>query len=345
MSQETRNVKEFDASELFLFLYRYKRIFIIVAVLAIVLSVVFSSPWFITPKYESEVIMYPASSNSISKSLLTENQSDEQDVLEYGEEAATEQMLQLLTSSRIRNRITRKFNLMSHYDIDSNEKYRYTKLQDAYEENIDFSRTEYMAVRISVLDEDPKMAAAIANEISYILDSVKNEIASARAVRAYQIVKEKYDELRGDIEQMEDSLTSLRKLGVHDYESQAEMFNQQLAKEIANNNQRAVRSLEKKLDILAQYASGYIGLSQQIEYEREKLSLLKRKYEEAKVDAFEVLPQKFVVEQAFTAEKKAYPVRWLIVVVTTLAALFLISLVLVIAESFGRVRRHFEKPI
>ncbi len=344
MSQETRNVKEFDASELFLFLFRYRKIFFIVAVSAVVLSVIFSSPWFITPKYESEVIMYPASSNSISKSLLTEMQSDEQDILEYGEEAATEQMLQLLSSSRIRNRITKKFNLMEHYDIDPGEKYKYTKLQDAYEENITFSRTDYMAVRVSVLDKDPAMAADIANEISYILDSVKNEIASDRAVRAYQIVKQKYEQLRDDINMMEDSLTELRNLGVHDYESQAEMFNQQLAKEIASNNYRAVKLLERKLDTLAKYASGYIGLSQQLEYEREKLSLLKRKYEEAKVDAFEVLPQKFVVESAFEAEKKAYPVRWLIVVITTLAALLITALILVVADSFGKASQVIKKP-
>jgi len=190
----------------------------------------------------------------------------------------------------------------------------------------------------------PAMAANIANEISFILDSVKNEIASDRAIRAYEIVKQKYEELRADINMMEDSLTELRNLGVHDYESQAEMFNQQLAKEIASNNYRAVKLLERKLDTLARYASGYIGLSQQLEYEREKLSLLKRKYEEAKVDAFEVLPQKFVVEKAFRAEKKAYPVRWLIVVITTLAAMLLASLMLVIVDSFEKARRFLKKP-
>jgi len=108
MSQENKNPKEFDTSNLFIFLFRYRKILTIVTVVAVVLSVVFSSPWFIEPKYESAVIMYPASSNSISKTLLTERQSSEQDILEYGEEAATEQMLQLLNSSRIRNRVVRK---------------------------------------------------------------------------------------------------------------------------------------------------------------------------------------------------------------------------------------------
>jgi len=289
--------------------------------------------------------MYPASSNSISKTLLTERQSSEQDVLQYGEEAATEQMLQMLSSSRIRSRIVKKFDLMEHYEIKPDEKYKFTKLQEAYEKNISFKRTEYMAVKINVLDTDPEMAAKIANEIAEIVDSVKNEIASQRAVKAYQIVKTEYEQLQDEIRMMEDSLTHLRRLGIHDYESQAEMFNQQLAKEVASNNTGGVQALENKLDQLAEYASGYIGLSQQIEYDREKLSLLKRKLEEAEVDAFEVLPQKFVVEHAYASEKKDYPVRWLIVVVTLIGALLITSMVLLIAENFKRVKSQWKKPV
>ncbi len=345
MSQETKDNQEFDASQLFVFLYRHRKILSVVSLIAIILAVVFSSPWFIPPKYESSVIMYPASSNSISKTLLTERQSSEQDVLEYGEEAATEQMLQLLSSSRIRNRVVKKFNLMEHYGIKADEKYKFTKLQDAYEDNIRFKRTEYMAVKINVLDTDPEMAAQIANEIAEVIDSVKNEIASQRAVQAYQIVKTEYEQLQDEIRMMEDSLTHLRRLGIHDYESQVEMFNQQLAKEIASKNTPGVRALENKLDLLAEHASGYIGLSQQIEYDREKLSLLKGKLEEAEVDAFEVLPQKFVVEHAYATERKDYPIRWLIVVVTLIGALLLTSMALLIAENFKRVKSQWKMPL
>ncbi|MDZ7778315.1 MAG: hypothetical protein U5L09_23195 [Bacteroidales bacterium] len=86
-------------------------------------------------------------------------------------------------------------------------------------------------------------------------------------------------------------------------------------------------------------------MSQQIEYDREKVEpLLKRKYEESKVDAFEVLPQKFIVEQAYKSEKKAYPVRWLIVVITVLGALFMTSLLLLIARNFNEVTKYMKKP-
>ncbi|HCT71742.1 MAG TPA: hypothetical protein DF409_12895 [Bacteroidales bacterium] len=66
-----------------------------------------------------------------------------------------------------------------------------------------------------------------------------------------------------------------------------------------------------------------------LEHEKKQLSYLKARYEEAKVDATETLPQKFVVESAYKAEKKSYPVRWIIVLVSTLAA-FLISVIVII---------------
>ncbi len=334
----------FNSSQLFVFLFRYRKTLIIVFLLSVILSILFSSPWFITPKYKSEIVMYPASTNSISKSLLTERQTAEQDVLEYGEEAATEQMLQLLSSGRIRNRIVKKFDLFHHYDIDPDSKYRYTELIKTYQNNIRFSRTEYMAVKVSVLDTDPQMAADIANEIGNLVDSVKNEIAHQRAMKAFEIVKAEYNQLLSEIQQMEDSLTAIRQKGVQDYESQVEMFNQQLAKEVAANNWRGVNALEKKLEVMALYGSAYLGLTQQLEFEREKLSLLKRKYEEAKVDATEMLPQKFIVDKAYKSEKKAYPVRWLIVVVSVLSALLFTVIVLISLDGIRRVSGSSLRP-
>lgn len=342
MNQGKTGFYDFDSSRLFLFLYKYRSPLIIVTIAAVLLSVLFSSPWFITPKYKSEVIMYPASSNSISKALLTEGQSGDKDILEYGEDAATEQLLQLLSSNRIRSRIIEKYDLMNHYDIDPASKYANTQLHEAYNNNINFSRTEFMAVRVEVLDKDPQLAADIANDITAILDSVKNEIAQKRAIKAFNIVKEEYTEQKKEIKRMEDSLTEIRKYGVHDYESQAEMFNQQLAKEIAAGDQQGIKALENKLDVLAKYGSGYVGLSQQLEYERSKLSLLKRKYQEAKVDAFEILPQKFVVNSAYKAEKKSYPTRWLIVVITTLSAILMTIIVLLIMKNIIEFRRSLR---
>jgi uncharacterized protein involved in exopolysaccharide biosynthesis len=329
MSDKLSPVREFDTNKLVLFLISWRKPLLIITVLSILLSLIFSSPWFITPKYRSTVIMFPTSSNSISKALLSDNPGAKQDILEFGEDAQTEQMLQILNSSKIRGRVVQKFNLMKHYAIDPKSEYKNTRLQKEYEGNITFKRTEFMAVKISVLDKDPQMAADIANSIADLLDSVKNDMQRDRAMQGFKIVEAEYLSLKNEVKLMEDSLSKLRKLGVNDYETQAEMMNQQLAIEIAKNNTHGIKALEDKLSILSQYGGPYVSLRDALEYEKKQLSLIKSKYDEAKIDANEALPQKFVVESASKAEKKAYPIRWLIMLSTTFSV-FLLAVVLII---------------
>jgi capsular polysaccharide biosynthesis protein len=321
-----------DSFKVAIFLFKWRKTLIIIGVAAAVLSAVFSSPFFITPLYKSTVIMYPASSNSISKSLLNENAIAKQDILQFGEDEQTEQMLQILNSNRIRDRVISKFNLTQHYGILPGSKYQQTRLYDRFESNITYKRTEYMAVKVSVLDQDPQMAADIANEIAALLDSVKNDMQKERAMQGFNIVETEYLSIQAEVRKMEDSLTELRKLGVHDYETQAEMMNQQLAMEIARGNYRGINALDDKLKVLATYGGPYVSIRDALEHEKKQLSYIKARYEEAKIDAFEEIPQKFIVENAYNAERKAYPIIWVIILLSTLGALLAGMLVIFMVE-------------
>ncbi|MDO9511286.1 MAG: Wzz/FepE/Etk N-terminal domain-containing protein [Bacteroidales bacterium] len=332
MEDQNKTGNEFNSERLFLFLTLWKKPLAIVAVVSALASIIFSSPYFIPPKYKSMVIMYPASTSSISKVLLTESNGPKQDILEFGEEQQAEQMLQILNSNSIRDKIIQKYNLQDHYDIKSNSKYKITELYKEYETNITFRRTENMAIKITVLDSDPQIAADIANDIAALFDSTKAQMQNDRAFQAFKIVEREFEKLKGEISSMEDSLTVLRGLGVFDYESQSEMINQQLAKEIASNNRAGIKALEEKLDILARYGGPYVSLRNQLEHEKKQLSLIKSKYEEAKVDAEQVLPQKFVVNTAYKAEKKSVPIRWLIVLISVFGSIFTAVLLIVILE-------------
>lgn len=338
MVQQKPINESFDSSNLLFFLYKWRKPLLWVIAVAIVGSTIVSL--LLTNKYRSTVIMYPAATNAISQALLTQNRSSMQKgILDFGVDEETEQILQILHSNRIRDRIIEEFGLEQHYGINPESKYRLSKLHRQYENNISFRRTEFMAIRISVLDTDPNYAADIANRISDLLDSTKSQIQHERAKKAFEIVKSQYFKLADEMQQMEDSLTELRKHGVQDYESQAEMLNMQLAKEMAANNTVGVQRLQEKLDILAQYGGAYVNIRDRLEYEREKLSLLKAKYEEAKTDAEEVLPTKFVVNSAFPAERKSYPIRWLIISVTTISAFFFALIIILILEN---VKQNFS---
>lgn len=337
----SREARDFDSTNFIVFLYKWRKLLIIITAVAVIASVVFSMPFFITPKYKSTVVMFPTTTSSISKALLNDNAGGNQDIMQFGAEEQAEQMLQILNSNKIRARIIQKYNLMSHYDIDPESDFKYTNLFKEYESNISFRRTEYMAVEIEVLDKDPQMAADIANDIAALLDSTKNKMQKERAIKGYKIVEAEYTKLKDEIKQMEDSLTALRKLGVNDYETQAEAYNTQLAIALSHNNASGARALEEKIKNLSEYGGAYVSLRDALEYEKKQLSQLKTKYEEAKVDAEEELPNKFIVNSAYKAEKKSYPVRWLIVVVSTLSALLLGILAIIIIENLKKNKLTF----
>jgi capsule polysaccharide export protein KpsE/RkpR len=233
---------------------------------------------------------------------------------------------------------------MEHYGIDSTSKYKFSRLFDRYEENIRFRRTQFMAVQITVLDEDPQWAADIANTIAALLDTVKNEMQRQRSVEGLRIVEAEYKELQSEMQTIVDSLVSLGELGVNDVEYQSQVLNQQMAISIMNGNKNAQTLLQKRLDILGKYGGIYLSLKNALEFKTEQITVLQSKLKEARVEANERIPQKFVVSDAYKAERKSYPIRWLIMLVSTFSALFLTIIVIMVVEkiSADNAQKQFQ---
>ncbi|MCX6296803.1 MAG: hypothetical protein NTX97_12220 [Bacteroidetes bacterium] len=341
MDKKVQATADFNSLNVLYFIYKWRKPLIIVGISAFIISSVVS--YTIQEKYKSTVILFPATTNSISKALLTENNIKQEDVLQFGEEEEAEQMLQILNSDEIRTKICEKYNLMAHYGIDSTDKFKRTKLYDEFQSNITFKRTEYMSVKIEVMDKDPILASTIANNIAELHDSTKIRIQRERAQKALEIVEREYKEKQNDVKAMLDSIKVINSLGIYDYESQSERTNEQYIIAISKGDQRAVKLLEEKLKIIALYGTTYVSYRENLYMQRKQLNLLKTKFEESRVDATEVLPQKFVVSHAFPAEKKSYPVRWIIVVVSTFATLLAAIIAILLLENIRQIKT--ELPV
>lgn len=283
MNPQNNNEPILNSTAILIHLYKKRKLLIGVFLVSIIASIIFTSPYFITPLFKSTAIIYPVNTSSISSALLGEKQT--KDNLSFGDETESEQLLQLLNSSLVREHIVKKYNLLKHYEIDENKKFAKTKLNKEFDSKFKFSRTEFMAVQIQVLDHDPKLAASMANDIVQLIDTVKTNIQRKRAAEGLKIIEDEYQRLNLELRGMEDSLTKLREIGVHDYESQVETINQQLAIELGEGNQAAVKRLEKRLDVLAKYGGPYVELRDALIFERQRLSQLRVKYQEAKIDA------------------------------------------------------------
>ncbi len=334
--QEPSFDKQPDPFDLVLYLWARRKLIIGILIAGLVTGVI--AAFWITPLYKSEVIMFPAVTNSVSKALLNEQSTGRDDILALGDEEDSEQLIQMLYSEKIRDRVTKRFNLMEVYEIDSASKHRNSELFEAYAEHIKYERTRFSSVRVEVLDPDPQRASDIANYIADQVDSVWTEMARERATKGFAVVERKVRELEDNIREMADSMRVLRELGVHDYHTQTERYNEYMGAAIVKGDQRAIKEFEERFKVLAQYGGPYVTLQDRLFNETKRMSVLRMKMEQAQADMDSDLPHKFVVNRAQPSDKKHSPVRWLVVAISMASALLLAILVLVIQANIGKIR-------
>ncbi len=321
--------KDFDSTNIFMFIIRWWKHLGIICLIAAIVASIFSAPLFITPKYQSAVTMFPSQSVSLSRSVLGVA-AGQKDFLQYGDIDDAERLLQILGSGAIRERIIERFNLIDHYEIPWDSPYLYTQVNRQYQSSVSSRRTEFGAVEVSVRDKDPEMAANIANEIAALIDTVQNEMRYERALLAYQTAKNQYNNIQEEIKKSEDSLREVMEKGVYDYEGQTAMLYKQLAKDISSGNTAGVNALQERLRAIGSHGGSFMHLTNYIIESSENLATAHRRLQEAKADKESFVSFKFIIDEAHPSERKVYPVRWLIVVLSTFGAGFLGVVILMI---------------
>lgn len=322
MNDNLNTDKEFNFITVLDFLNEFKKPIIIITVIAAVAGFIFSLPYFMPPKFQSTVVLFPATTNSISKAVLSDNLGEKTDVLALGQEEEDEQLLQILQSDFITGKVVKKYDLMKHYRIHGD--YPYTKLMKEFNKNITYRRTEYMSVEISVLDEDKYMAANMANDIAAYADTARNNVLHQRARDVLAIVQQKYDEKQQFINKMVDSLSKIGSLGVPPYSMQGtNTLSEDYIKASSSGNTKLAGELKAKMNLQEKYSPVQKSFLDRIEFENKELSAVRSNYEHALVDANSTLPATMIINHATPAERKSWPVRWLIVTVSTLSALAL----------------------
>lgn len=324
-------------------IYKWRFHILIVTGAAAVISIIAS--FLIAPQYKSTAVIFPTRSFSVSKLLIEQNNGNQEDYMELGDEDDAEKLLQILNSEEIRTKAATRFNLWSNWKIDSTDKLASHYLRLKWDEMVSFKRTDYVSVRIEVYDYYAYRAAEIANGIVDLADSVKMRMTKEVADRALGIVKEEYENTVARMNVLEDSLQKLRELGILDYKEQVEAYSKSYAKSLEKGDVGAQKRLEAKLDTLKKYGGAYQHINENLKKYRFKYPVIKGKYDEALVNTKKALPFKFVVDRATPNEKKAKPVRWLIVVMSTLSAFLLTLVVLLGFDRYRALKKKIDEHL
>lgn len=318
-----------ERSALLAFLWRNRKVLGIVTGVAFVVSVIISL--LLTPLYLSTAIVFPTASSNVS---FSEQRNVKAGSMDFGEEDQAEQLVQILSSSRIKDKIVSKYNLLNHYEIDEDDENKNFKLNEEYNDHFSFTRTKFGSIQIDVLDEDPELAAKMANDIVDLIDTVKNEMIRERTAPAFQINIRKMKQLEKDKDSVINRIDSLSQLGVVSTDVRSNLF--QALVDSKNN--------EEKNQIKAQIQANmkYGSLFDALEHKRNEMIInietFKVAYEQAESDANAQFNHKFVVEKAVVADKKEKPKRMIIVFVSSLGGFFLSVFFLLIRDKIQELK-------
>ncbi|MGC6433914.1 MAG: Wzz/FepE/Etk N-terminal domain-containing protein [Crocinitomicaceae bacterium] len=329
---ETNPMETFnqERQNLLLFVWKKRKVLIltsgITAIVAIVISLMMK------PLFLSTAIVFPTATSTVS---FSEQRNAKASSMDFGEEDQAEQLVQILQSSRIRNRVIQRFDLMKHYDIDPNDKNRNYKLMKEYDGHIRFTRTKYGSIQIDVLDEQPELAAEIANKIVDLIDTVKNNMVLERTVPAFEVNLRKKQLLEKDLQNVLIQLDSLADMGVISIEGRTNLYTAYIEAKTSADRQ----FLKQQIDVNLKYGAKFDGLEQMRDEKIVKMEKFLDSYEQAESDAYANFTHKFIVERAVKADKKDKPKRMIIVLLAVIGSFVFMVFALLINERIKELKK------
>ncbi|MGB0999997.1 MAG: Wzz/FepE/Etk N-terminal domain-containing protein [Flavobacteriales bacterium] len=318
----------FQSRDLIIFVWKHRKTFLIVSVVALILSAIFSGPSFIRQKFKSTAVVYATTTPSISQALTVEDNPYRKNVMEFGLEEETEQLIQVLNSDAIKEQIIKEFNLGAHYKLNPKDE-AYAKLLDyLYGKHVSISKNEYLAIEIEVTDYQIDTAAMIANRIVELGDKVNSDVRKKRSAEAYQILQNYYQDVLNEIDSLNTYAKPMFEEGYTSLELQAERLTEQYGIALRNNNLAGAKRLKADMKALGQQAPVWFFIEQKIENLHESLEVTRVQLANMKLDNQYNMASSFVINKALPALKKSYPIRWLIVLASLILSLVSTLLVL-----------------
>ncbi len=313
-------------------LWKRRWVFVLIGGVAFVVSLVVS--FLITPQFKSTAILIPAASTQASKDVFVASRAKGLTV--FGDDEEVEHLLQVLSSETLRRHIVTKFNLFEHYDINPSEKFAWHKVNNIYSNNISFRPSRYRSVRIEVLDDCPQMAAKLANGIVVAADSLMRDTKRLVAQKALEVLEFHYQEALVEAYRMSDSLSYVMSKGVLNLPFQAKEVTKLYAEALANASSTGASRLEKYMAQLAQHGAAFTRYFNDVEYKSLQLKDMKEDLQILRAEAQGVIPSQFVIDWAHASDKKDRPKKLIIVVASTLAALFFSLFLFVLVDFFRK---------
>jgi hypothetical protein len=173
------------------------------------------------------------------------------------------------------------------------------------------------------------------NSIIYFFNLKERVLQKEKALELVKIIAEQLSKKKAEMDSMEAVLSGIRKdYGILDYSLQTEYATERYLEVISSpGKQSAAKEIEPLLDALKEKGGEFLALNEHLWRIRGGYNELKEQLEEAQRDVEKNLTYCNVITNPVVADKKAYPIRWLIVVISVLSTLLVTVLFLSILEN------------
>jgi capsular polysaccharide biosynthesis protein len=295
------------------------RIHILITVgIAIVISAIISSPIFIKPKFKSSGRIYPVNTQI------------------YSEESESEQMLEDIRSVDIKFRLIDAFQLDKVYGISKSDPLYKTYILDKLNDNISFKKTEFETVEIKVMDENPQRASDMVDSLVLYFNQL---LQQQHAVKYFEVAKITERDMKlknAEIDSVSKLVSALSKeYNLLDYDAQVEAATAGLMEAAARGGD--TRPAKEMIENLKEKGFEFNRLHNQLKEFQRVADSIKIQHDWGVSHATKKITYSILVEKPFPADKKSFPVRWMIVMISTLAA-FMGSVVTVLLIDYIRER-------
>ena len=289
----------------------------VVGVVAVVLAAVFSGPAFIRPKYKSTARIYPSN------------------IGEMSEESKTEQMLEIINSNDVKLNMMEAFPLNEDYKIKKDDPQYLTYMFDIYNKNISASKTQYETVELVVMDFYPQRAAAMCDSLIHFYNRKVEQIHKAKNGEVLVILKKQLEKKQHEYDSIVVDLNKLRvESGIINYTEQVpEVTRGYMSALAAGRGSGAdTKQIKELYDNMLVSGADALRLEKKVNYLINSIDSITQLYEINLSEYEKSITYSHVVEKPFPADKKSYPVRWIIVLFSAVSAVFMALLVFLVID-------------
>jgi len=350
-------------------LNRWKKQILVLTIIAMLGSAGVSL--ILTNEYQSTAIIYPTNILSVDPDRIL--QGDKIEVT--GSSVELDRLTSIAISEQLAYFMIYKYNLYLDYGYqDMESDINKFGTMNMWYTNLDVRPNDRDALEISFISHDKHKAAAIANDIAARIDVLNQELPLENRKRVMEIYKDQYDYYSKAYLSLRDSLNEVRKgygiygLASEGYHLSKSVIETQTALAMAKGEletlqksggntaglKAKINGLENALATLTNSGSVYnldkyaAGLKATRDLDSIQSNMLSRyikaktNYDDARIALNGKISTINVVQKAEPANRKIKPIRWLIVVGSTVVTFLLCVIFVSLYELFKREAYRFE---